>query len=171
MTVSYQGSISLGQCLPLALAASAQVSAATSVAQSDIQARITGLLALSIQPPPSLADLIRNATATLAALQSMLAAPLPDVGATMAALAELQASLAGLTGALAFAANLANLLGTAGIRFYACAGTAGELGAELNVSVGGGLPGGGGPNESIAGFLLLANEPGAIAALRTMFGG
>lgn len=171
MTLSYQGSLSLGQCLPLALTMNAQLGTSIGAARDDIQARITGLLALQLQPPPSLPQLIAGAQQTLLALQGMLANPLPDLGATAAALAELQASLAGLVGSIAFQASFANTLSSAGIRFYAYAGQADELAGELDGALVGGLPGGAGPAESVAGFLLLANEPGAIAALRAVFGG
>lgn len=168
MTLSYSGSLTLGQAIPLALSAQAQLDASVGSAVSDVQARVDGLLALSLQPPPSLADLIASATAVLSALQTLVAAPLPDISATVAALAELQATLGQLQASLAFSASFGSLLSTAGIHYYVYAGAASALGGELSAFLSGGLPGGGGPSEQIAGTILLANDGGAIEALQAV---
>lgn len=168
MTTSYVGSITLGQAIPMASTAVLELDASLGAALPDVQARVDGLLALSISPPPSLADLIASVQAMLAALQALLDAPLPDVSATAAALAELQATLGSLTASLAFSASFGSLLGTAGIHYYVFAGAANELGGELGSMLSGGLPGGAGGTEHIAGAILLANDGGAITALQTV---
>jgi len=168
MTLTYAGSLTLGQAVPMALSAQLALGDAVGLALPDIQARISGLLALSVQPPPSLADLIAGVTATLAALNQLLAAPLPDAGATTAALVDLQAQAAQLAGGLAFSLGLGQLLGAAGVHYYLFAGQAGQLGAELGALLVGGLPGGAGPNEMIAGSVLLANDGATIDALHSV---
>jgi hypothetical protein len=167
MTLSYGGSLTLGQCIPLALQANAELDASIAVSLPDVQARVTGLLSVSIQPPPSLPQLIADVTSLLASLQGLLAAPLPDVAATAAALAELQATLAQLTASLGFANGFGALLAQAGIYYYVYAGRADQLGPEVTSALAAGLPSGA-PGEQIAGALLLARDAGAISALRAV---
>lgn len=170
MTVSYAGSLTLGQCCPLAVSASVALGSAAGTAMPDIQARLAGLLTLSVQPPPSIPQLIAGLQQTLFALQGMLVVPpLPDLPAFGAAIAELQAAMLPLKAALALQGSLTSVLGSPGIRFYSYAGEAGDLGPELAGTLSGGLPGGGGPNETVAGVILLANDAGAISALRKLF--
>lgn len=170
MTVSYQGSITLGQAIPAAQTAQVTLTSSLGAALPDVQARVTGLLALSVQPPPSLPALISGVQATLAALQALVADPLPDVGATAAALADLQATLGQLQAGLSFAASLGGLLGTPGIHYYVFAGRADALGGEMSAELSSGLPGGGGPAESIGGAVLLARDGSARSALQAVFG-
>lgn len=168
MTVTYAGSITLGDAIPMAQASTVQLDASVGALLPDVQARVDGLLALSISPPPSLADLIASAQALLAALQSLLATPIPDVTATASALADLQATLGSLTAALAFSADFGGLLAQAGIHYFVYAGAAGDVGSELSGVLSAGLPGGAGPSEQCAGAILLASDGGAIAALQTV---
>lgn len=169
MALTYGGSLTLGQVVPMAQTAVATLDASLTPIQGDVQARVTGLLALSVAPPPSLATLIANAQALLDALSSLASAPLPDVSATADALAELQATLAGISAGLAFSASLGSLLATAGIHYYVYAGRADEVGGELAAALSAGLPGGGGPGEQIAGAILLASDGDAIEALQSFF--
>lgn len=170
MTVSYQGSLSLGQVVPMALTAQATLDASLNAVLPDLKARIAGLLELSVRPPPALADLIAAARDTIAALQALVADPLPDVSAIAQALADLQASLGQIEAGLAFSLQLGGMLSTPGIYYYAYAGQAGALGGELSATLSAGLPGGGGPNEQVAGVILLARDGGAISALQSFFG-
>jgi hypothetical protein len=169
VAVTYGGSLTLGQCVPTASAAQIALDASLGLAMPDFQARLTGALALSVSPPPDLSALIASAQALLAALQSLLAAPLPDASATAALVTELQATMATLTAHLALSASLGSLLSTAGIHFYAFAGRADAMGSEMASQLSGGLPGGAGGSESVAGVVMLANDGGAIAALESMF--
>lgn len=168
MTITYAGSITLGEAIPMAQDATVELDASVGALLPDVQARVDGLLALSIAPPPSLADLIASAQALLAALQALLAAPLPDVSATAAALADLQATLGSLNASLAFSVSLGSLLSQAGIHYFVYAGAAGDVGGELAGVLSAGLPGGAGPSEQCAGVILLASDGGAISALQTV---
>lgn len=168
MTVEYAGALTLGQAIPMANTANVTLAAAANASLPDVQARVDGLLALSITPPPSLASLIASVQATLDALGALVAAPLPDVTATAAALADLQATLGQLSAALSFSVSFGSLLGTAGIHYYVFAGRADALGGEMSAQLSAGLPGGAGPSEHIAGAILLANDAGAISALQTV---
>lgn len=167
MAVTYSGSLTLGQCVPGAQSAQVALTGAVGVAMPDIQARISGLLALQGAPTPSLPQLIAGAQATLAALQQMLSVPLPDIGAVNVALADLQAIATSLNASLSFANGLGGLLGTAGVAYFVAAGRAGDIGAELAAHLSAGLPGSGaGPDQQIAGAILLASDAGAIAAIQ-----
>lgn len=168
MTVAYGGSITLGQAIPAALSAAGELNASLGVTMPDLQARIDGLLALSISPPPNLAALVSAATSLLAALNLMLAAPIPDMTVVASLLADLQATMGDLTASLSFAATLQANLGTAGIHYYTFAGRAGDFGPQMQAQLSAGLPGGAGPSESIAGAVLLASDGGAIAALQAV---
>ena len=168
MTMSYMGSLTLGQAIPMAATAALELDTSIGLVLPDVQARVTGLLALSIAPAPSLQALIDSATAMLAALNALLVAPLPDADATAAALLELQTTLGALTASLGFSASLGSLLGTAGVHYYVYAGAANELSGQLGSLLSGGLPGGAGGSEHIAGAILLANDGGAISALQTV---
>lgn len=172
MAVTYGGSLTIGQCVPTAQLAQVALAGAVNIAMPDIQARISGLLAIQASPPPSLAQLIAGVQATLAALQQMLSLPLPDVGATAVALADLQASLASLSAGLAFSNAFASLLGTAGVAYFIAAGRAGDIGAELGAHLSTGLPGSGaGPDQQIAGAMLLASDGATLAALQQVLRG
>lgn len=169
MAVIYGGSLTLGQAIPMASQAQVALDGSIGLALPDFQTRLTGALAISVQAPPSLADLIASATALLAALQTLLAAPLPDLSATLSLIAELQATIATLNANLAFSLDFGQLLSAAGIHFYAYSGRADQLGAEMSGQLSGGLPGGAGPAERIAGVILAANDGSAIEALQTIF--
>jgi len=168
MPLDYRGHVTLGECVPLALRANAELGAAVSASQPDLQARVNGLLSISVRPPPSLADLIASVQALLAALQELAAAPLPDVDANAAALAELQAQLGALQVSLQFSLDFGALLGTPGVHYYAYLGRADGFGAALGAHVGSGLsvP----PSAQIAAAALLASDGGATTALRALFG-
>jgi hypothetical protein len=169
VAVVYGGSLTLGQAIPLANQANAALAASVGLALPDLQARLDGALAISVAPPPSLADLIASVQAMLAALQTLLAAPLPDVSATLSLIADLQATMATLNANLALSLSFGNLLGSPGIHYYAYFGRADQLGPEMSGHLSAGLPGGAGPSENIAGVILAANDAGAIAALEAVF--
>lgn len=168
MTISYKGELSLGQVVPMALQAAGILNASLGAQLPDVQARLDGLLAVSVAPPPSIADLIASVQQMLAALQTLLSAPLPDISATASAIADLQATLGQLQAGLSFAGLLNGLLGSPGIYAYTFDGKANQVAGELGSEVGGGLPGGSGGSETIAGTILFARDGGAIDALRTV---
>lgn len=167
VAVSYEGSLTLGQAIPMAAQAQVTLGDTASGAVPDVQARVDGLLTLSVQPPPSLEELITGVQATLAGLQAMLSVPLPDAGATADALADLQVQLGELNAGISFAASFGALLGTPGVHYYLFAGRADAFGAELGAQLSAGLPGGG-PAEHIAGAVLLANDPATISAMQAV---
>jgi hypothetical protein len=167
MTTTFEGRLTLGECIPAAAAAQVNLGAVLASSMPDVEARIGGLLAIQARPPPALADLIAAVQQLLAALQALAAAPFPDLAATAAALADLQATLGQLQAFLALNVELGALLGTAGIYYYLFAGRATEVGPELASLLAVGLPGV--PiDQRIAGAVLLAADGGAIAALQAV---
>jgi|WetSurMetagenome_2_1015567.scaffolds.fasta_scaffold67380_2 hypothetical protein len=173
MSLEYVGSVSLGQCVPTALTAWAQLTAALNLALPQLQAKLAGLLrvqaALSIRIP-SLDALIKAVTNVVVQLQALLAAPLPSVGlsleATAALVAQITVDLGNITAQLGFAAQLALVLGTPGIEAYIFDGTAGEFPAAVTPEFASGLRIGGGPNLPIYAVLLVATDGGAKAAMQ-----
>lgn len=173
MTTTYEGSITLGAAVPGAASAAAGLTTSANASIGEVQAKVTGLTALSasitLSPPDPLA-LIAQAQALIAALSvpiPALPAP-PQLVAIASTIAELSITLASLQASLDLAASLTTQLGTPGIHYYLFAGRADAAGGELSAHLSAGLPGGNGPSESIAGAILLASDAGAINALRSL---
>lgn len=167
MSTEYKGSLTLGQILPLPTSAQLALDATLGDTVPDVQARIAGLLEITVRPPPALADLIAAAQNLLSALQALLAAPLPDVAATATALADLQLTLQGLNVRVALSLQLGDFLSSAGVHYYVFNGKASQVGPELAALLSTGLPGGT-LDQSVAGCFLLASDGGAITALRAV---
>lgn len=167
MTTTYVGSLTLGQALPGAAGLQVALDASLAATMPDLQARLTGLLSVDLTPP-SIPDLILSLNAQIAALNLMISLPVPDASATLTAIADLQATMGQLTAALSLSANFGSLMAAAGIHYFLFAGRASDLSGELGALLSGGLPGSGNPSESIAGAILLANDGGAIEAMRAV---
>lgn len=169
MTTSYKGEFTLGQILPLPATVQADYAATLGVMLPDLNARIAGLLEVTLRPPPALADLIASAENLLSALQALLAAPLPDVSASLSLLADLQAELGQINGRLALNVGFGDFLSAAGVHFYLFQGKAPEVGPELSSMLSAGLPGGA-FDANCLGLFLLASDGGARAAMQGIFG-
>jgi hypothetical protein len=166
--LAYQGSMTLGGAMPLALAAEAQLGIAVNVSLPDIQAKIAGVLEAQVRlsiTPPSIATNLQIALDIVASLE--LAPPVIDVQVALLAslLAELQVQFAQLSVAAAFDMNL----GTAGIHVYTYSGDSASLSAAFATGLAGGLPGVV-PSQQVSGVFLAAATPSATAALNTFFG-
>jgi hypothetical protein len=165
MTLQYGGSFTIGECIPMAALSVSRLQDAISLTKPDIQARITGLTALSIQPPPTLPALIASVQNLLDALQAMVTDPVPDVNATLPAIDALNLQLGALNVGDLFAAQLGTLLSAAGVRYWVYQGRADQLSSDMAGQVSQGIPGGAGPAEQIGGVILMANDGGTISAL------
>jgi hypothetical protein len=175
LTVSYLGALTLGQCVPLALAAGAQIDAAVAFSLPDIQAKLTGALFVQAQlaiSPPSLAASLSATQQMVANLQLMINLPtppiVPDFTAMLAVIAELGAQLAAISAQVAFVASFAAILGTPGVFAYKYEGAVGSMGNQLQAVLGGGLPGGTGPGQPVYSLVFVATDAGAIAAMQTL---
>lgn len=166
MTVQYEGSLTLGEAIPMAVQAQLALNQTANAIIPDVQARIDGLLSVTAMPPPNLADLIVGAQASLAALQAMVAVPVPDAAAVADMLVEMQAQLAELSAGLSFATSFGELLHVPGVHYYLYAGRCDALGVEMHKELYKGLPGTVDPRERIAGAVMLASDETTIAAMK-----
>jgi hypothetical protein len=177
MALTYVGSLTLGAIFPSMLDAAARLDAVCAISLPNLQAKVTGLLnmmaAMTITPP-SLAANVTACAAVLASLQAKLALGLPGIALDVSALATLLASIEGDLGsiqaAVSFSAELAALLGTAGVHLWAYTGRADSLGAPLTAALAGGPPGGGSPSDAMAAIVCAATAPVPKAALNALVG-
>lgn len=165
-TATLIGSGSVGTFMPSSFAALAAAVAAIQLPIVDLEAQISGAIAasasISIQPPS-----LDLSAALDAALQ------LPGISIDINVMANLAASLNLTLGqfqlvlALLLAVQLA--FGTAGVYAFALEGQITKMGPDLTTLLGGGIPGLGDPNAQGFGVMLLAQDGGAVTALKTLF--
>lgn len=165
-TAKFIGGASVGTFMPSSLAGLVAAAASLEIPLIDLQAQLTGALAaaasVSIQPPSI--DLV---AALDAAIQ------LPGISIDISVMASLAASLnisigqLQLTLALILALQVA--FGTAGVYAWALEGQVTQMGPDITTQLSGGIPGLGDPSAQGFGIMLLAQDGGAIAALKTLF--
>lgn len=167
------GSLSVGQLCPLLLASQAQLTANVNVLLPQIQAQITGLLALQanlVATPPNIASMLAQAEALVAAILAAIAQGIPPVSlqitAVAAALAQLNVTLGQLTASLTFAAGFP--LGATGIAAYAYTGTVGAMGSAITAAMSSGLPGGM-PTDNCNAIVLATENPATWASMQVVF--
>lgn len=169
MTVSYLGSVTLGQALPIAVSAQAQLSIALDSALAELTGKLEGALnvAASLLAPPAL-------TATITATLQVLASMQLDVGASggvlqltavLALLAEVELQLVALDAAVDLSAALIAQLAVAGIHLYTFSGPANTFGPELTAATAAGFPGGGLSDNANA-VVLATSSTSAWAAMQ-----
>jgi hypothetical protein len=169
-SLEYGGSFTLGELLPLPLAANTALTASLNAQIGDLAPQLAGLTALSVRPPPSLLELIANLERAIEALKTLVANPLPDVQAVLTAIADIGLRLGSLQGQLSLPTGLASLFSAAGVHFYVFTGKAPELSPRLGALLTGGLPGST-PDANCGGVILLATDAGAIEAIAKIFRG
>jgi hypothetical protein len=174
---TYLGSLTLGQCVPLAAILAADVSASAALALPQIQGKLEGAIkvqaALTLGGSPDLDGLIQAATALLVKLNELLHSGLPTIGLQLnlivSLVAELTASLGAITAKIDFAAAVALILGTPGIEAYRYEGDAGSFVSVMSPEFTPGLRMGGGPSLPINAIVLVATDGGALAAMQKVF--
>ena len=170
MAGAYLGSKTLGECLPLALSAQANIAGAVGIGLPEISGKITGLLnvqvALTISPP-DLSGTINAVAQVALQLQAAISGPTVtlQVGAIAALLVELNIQLGQLNAYLAFDMQL----GTAGIHMYSYNGRADGLGPALQGLLGIGPPGSF-PDSETGAVLFVGVAPSARLALGAFVG-
>lgn len=178
--VSYLGTLSVGGCLPIVVAAQAQLSIAIGKALPELKARIEGLLrvafALSVTPPSiELVAKLQGALKLIGQIQAGIAAgvnlggiSLPN-GVLLALLAELELSLAALNLGLDFVAELDAILGSAGVSLYTYSGRADGFGPAFSAEFASGVPSGGDGSTSANAIVLATTVPAAWASMKVAF--
>lgn len=166
MALTYQGNLSVGQCIPSLLTLNAQLQAMVNVQLPRISAQFAASIAVT--PPSLVTDLIANLTQMIAAMQALLATGLvilpPAISASLSA--ELGATLGQLNASLAAALALQALLDSAGVHLYTYEGRDVDLPGQLSSAIGLGLPGG---SETFA-VVMMVNTAGTVTALKTVMG-
>lgn len=156
--IVYLGGHTLGELIPIAVQANAQVGALIGIAQPDLEGKIEG--ALQVQAAlevglPDLAGVIAAAQALIAEIENLSGPTVTLQGAAVASLlVELKGMLGGLQVALDFQASLSALMGTGGFHVYAYSGPTDQLGSAFGSALASGLPDGGATAQSYA--LLIA---------------
>jgi hypothetical protein len=173
MSHEYLGSLTLGACVPTALTASGQLILALNLALPQLQAKLAGLLKISMALTikiPSLDALIAALTNVVVQITALLNSPPPSIGLSLsvvaALIAQIQLDLGGIQGQLALALALQLVLGTPGIEAYKYEGIAGNFTSEMASEFTSGLRIGGGPYLPIYAITLVATDGGAIAAMQ-----
>lgn len=169
------GGLSLGQVVPIAATAGAQVTTAVSASLPALQAQLTGALQAQAQfsaTPPSITGNLQVAQEIVAGIQTAIAVGAPSLDFQAAALgkviAEIQGQVASLSASVAFAAELSALLGTGGVQAYAYTGIVATFGSEFSVELSGGLPGGL-PGDPCNALVFATSSPTVWAAMGKVF--
>lgn len=163
MTIDYVGSLTIGGCMPGAVAMSV-------ASQADIEARLAALLSFAPAPISFEAQLV-VAVQTLAGVQAAMLAALtlgfqpPSIDLQIALIL---AQIAELTASLSIIATFGGWMATAGVHLYTFDGTAENLGNELAAETEFGLPGGG-PTDHVNALILATSSGAAWAAMSSVF--
>lgn len=155
MTVTYLGSLTVGDAMPGAVAA-------MDATVPDLQARMAALATFAPSTGTFAANL-QLANDIAASVQAAITAGItpPSASAQLAAVAALVAEL---EASLSFALEIVEAFGVAGIHAYRYTGQAGNLGTEFQAELSGGFPGGA-SSDATDGVLLATTVPAAFAAL------
>src|SRR5690606_11162615 len=171
--ITYLGSKSLGECVPVAVQAQASLDAQLSAQLPEIQAKLEGfgtvLMSLTVSPP-DVQGSIDAALQTVASLQASLSVSGPSVTLQIdtitQAVAELQVQLAQVQAQLALSAQLGASFGASGIHLLAYDGRLGSFGNELQ----GALSPVGDSNNRAQALVLVTTSSAAWSAMSTIFG-
>lgn len=172
MSVTFLGSMTLGDALPGAVGAAAAGIAGINLALPDILARIAALQSFLPTPVDFTAQLVL-AQQTLQSVQATIALglPVPDISAQLLAVQALIAALLAAVNAVNAQLDLITdfqaILGESGIYAYASDGTVANLGAELSSALST-TPGLAGPMHANS-VILVAATPAAWAAIQGVF--
>ncbi len=176
MSADYLGSFTLGGAMPQATSLRVALDASIGVVLPELQAKLTGLLALQARiavSPPDLTAKLNAALAAVAALQAAISVGLPTASLQVTVIADLvariQADIGDLNVNLSLSADIAALLGAAGVHAYKYTGAASGLGPQLSSTIGTTLPGGQ-STDQVGAVLLASSVPNTIAALATWYG-
>lgn len=177
--IVYAGDISIGAVEPTATAAftadASLLASFSASASADLSATVDANANFSANPP-SFAASITTLTNLIAEIQLAITLGVPSVNADIgvqfsAKIALLTALTASLSAQLTVLANLASLLGTAGVLAYSWDGTGATFGADVNAVVGTGWPNGATNADPANAIILATTTPATWAAMQTFFAG
>jgi hypothetical protein len=159
--LTYVGQYNIGTMCPITVTATAGIIA-------ELNARLAGMLALSITPPSiSLTVLLNGALALRAALQAALTVQLPGVGFQLAATAQL---IAKLDAQIALLAQFSAILAGAGVMVFEHDGPANQLGPSLTSALSSAWPDGSTLGVNANALVLGVVSPAVWLVVRAFFG-
>lgn len=171
MSGSFVGVLNLGQAVPLAVTADAQITAVKTPTIAQLQARLAGIVqamaAMTVTPPTAAANL-EAAAAIVTALEASIVLGVPSVDFQIAALAKAKLEIEVALGELDV--SLGININTPGVYLYRYTGRNDLIASGFYNALGTGLPGAA-PDQHAEAWLLAAVSPGAQASLSVVLGG
>jgi hypothetical protein len=172
--LSLVGTLSVGQVVPVAVDAIAQLNASIGAVRlkvnGDLQAKLKLAAALTVTPPQFAVNIsaVSKLTGQLQAALSGGIVP-PGVTVGLSSITKISGQLTAYLGSLAAqvsaAASITSLLAAAGIDAYSFGGQAKDYGTAVTSATSGGLPSGGGAGVHCDALILASSSPAAWAAL------
>lgn len=161
--LTYVGQCNIGTLSPICVDATAAIIA-------ELNARLAGMIAISITPPSiALSAILTAAIALKAALTAALDLELPGISFQLSAAAALVASV---DAKIALLAKLTALLSGAGVMVFSYSGTGAALGPAFTSALGGGAwPNGKSAAIDANALVLGVTSPAVWVRVTTFFGG
>lgn len=173
MTVTYIGSLTIGDSLPGGVAVAAAGYAGINAALPDIQARLAALASFSPAPVDFTAQLAL-ALQMVASVQSSIALGLTppsiavQIAIILALIVELEATVLSISAQLGIVVAFQVSMGTAGIHAYAYDGQVQNLGSEMTTQLAAGVPSGS-PTDLCNSLILITTIPATWAVMAQIF--
>jgi hypothetical protein len=169
MSAEIVGEYTVGECIPIGVAAKAALDVSLGLQLPELQAKLAGLLEIQASltlTPPSLAASLSAALALVASLEASIALGLPsasiDLSVIAGIIAELNIFLGQLNAQLALSLGFGVTFGTPGVHLLKAEGPIEDIGSELAPLIQS-LAGSGATGHAL---VLVATEPGVWAALQ-----
>jgi hypothetical protein len=158
--IDYIGSLTLGGCMPGAVAMSV-------ASQADIEARLAALLSFTPTPIDFFVSL-NLAIQTLASIQAAMVAGItpPSIDIQIALIL---AQIAELSASLAIIVEFGGFMAAAGVHLYAYNGTVSNMAVDLDGQLFDGVPGGTGGGQSCNALVLLTTIGATWTAMSGVF--
>jgi hypothetical protein len=172
VTATYLGSVTIGGCMPGAVAVGAAGATGINATLPDLMAQLAGLLSWT-PAPISLSVQIATLKAMITAIEAQIALQVPAPSLAMqllkiqALIAELQGKIGGLELHLELIADFQTALGAAGVHLVAFEGELAAFGPEVGARLAS-VPGVG-PLDGCNAVTLLTTVPETWAALASIF--
>jgi hypothetical protein len=160
--LSFVGQANIGTLAPLTVEATAAIIA-------DLNARLAGMIDLSITPPSiDLGVLLDGALSLKASLQAALSFQLPGVSFQLQAALDL---IVRLNAQISLLLHFSAVLGNAGAMVFEYDGPGRDLGSALTSAIGNAWPSGAAANVRANALVLGVVSPAVWVVVKTFFGG
>ena len=161
MTTTFIGELTIGDFVP-------GVFDALLAAEADLEARIAALANFAVTVDLDLSGQLALALQIVASIEAAIALGLtaPSISAQIAAQVALTTAL---QLQLELILELFDLFEAAGVWGYHYTGRADTLGSDMTTELSAGLPGGGGPSETVNALILITNVSATWTAMQQIF--